>query len=157
MTSVRLPESSELQVHNVDNIIAKLNSNLTDAERRSFLGILMASEKTVAILVFAIFEWQNRLLNQKNDIEILKEKIRINNCSIDAINNLDTTLSQKDINRIHVAQTKIDEDNSTLTRVQAKYDESSLYATKSLDIIGPMARDLLPQYEENINQRRVSL
>lgn len=65
MFPTRIATSSNTSpVHTIENIIAKLNSDLSEPEREGFLKILMESPDTLELLGEAALEWEKRLNNK---------------------------------------------------------------------------------------------
>lgn len=85
MATARLQNaSSNDNVHTKETILAKLDTDLTDAERKSYLNILLESPDTTHLLTIVALEWEIKLLEQQKKILTLKESIRIKNCYIDS-------------------------------------------------------------------------
>lgn len=64
-------------IHTPANVLNKLNSELTDSERKQFLVTLANSKDTVDILITVIQNWERLLFKQQLEIAILEENVRV--------------------------------------------------------------------------------
>ena len=146
MNTVRLLSANEM-AHTKENIFAKLDTDLTDSERKSYLNILLATPETTQLLTLVALEWKNKLLEQQIKIEVLKERIRLRSCDIE--------LRKKykiDDNKIESIQKSIDKDVIDLRIVQSAFDTSVVRAEKAMIIVVPALNEAKQQMEEEITR-----
>ena len=135
-------------MHTTTNILAKLDSDLTDAVRKSYLNILLQSPVTAHLLTIVALEWKKKLLEQQLDIAKVKESIRIKTCYIDAHKEYPSSDSDE---KIELMQKSIDQDTIRLNKLQAVNAVSAAHAEKSLILFGPALEELKLNFNEKWN------
>ena len=70
------------RIHTQDSILATLDSDLTDEERKSFVNELLQSPNTAMLLHDTLYAWEMQMLEEKASILLINEKIKIVKSSI---------------------------------------------------------------------------
>jgi hypothetical protein len=116
-TSKITEKSDEHRAHTTESIIAKLDSDLSDSERKSFLKILVNSPQTLELLSDVTVAWEQRLVSIYNEIKTLKR---------------DSAPKYLSIDNVSSTNQYTETDVSTLTKQQLAYEHSARNAELSL-------------------------
>ena len=138
---------SKNEVHTVENILKKLDSDLPDSERESFLKILLNSASTFILLLEVSIVWQANLCNTQIQIATLKEKIRFFQIGIDMAKKY-----QYEEEEIESFEKHIQSCHEELNQVQSTFEISQNHAKKSQELIAPF----LDKYRTITEQKEAS-
>ena len=116
-TSKITEKSNESPKHTTDSIIDRLDSDLSDSERKSFLKILVDSPQTLELLSEVTMMWEKRLVFMNNMIKTLKRDSSPKYLSIGDVASTNQSTKQK---------------VSTLSKHQLAYEKSARNAEISL-------------------------
>lgn len=143
-----LSEQNDASIHSPERILAKLDSSLSDCERRQFLAVLVRSPETLAALTVVENQWQIQLLKKQQEIAIIKEKIRMKEIWIDAGSKHRSSFY--DVFSIDKMRLSKNEDEIILKIKEIELEASQNRATKTLDIFGPILKERMAEVEAKI-------
>lgn len=103
--------------HTEKSIFDKLNSDLTNAEIKSYVNIWLAAPETAKLFAQAALKLVNRYKNQEIDVLLLEERIKIKKEAIETYKESDTYGSE---DKIKAMQEAINENILKLEKLQSE-------------------------------------
>ncbi|EKD71082.1 MAG: hypothetical protein ACD_46C00278G0009 [uncultured bacterium] len=140
-------------VHTKESILKKLDSDMTDTERQSFINNLVQSFDTALLLNYVALEWKMKLLEKKSQLITFEERVRVKNIYIGVYNNADEVGAEEKIRKMKIS---LHEDAEQLKVIKTNYEVSTARAEKSLALFAPIANQLqqMTDNAEPTNQLR---
>lgn len=128
-----------------ERIFATLNSQLSAEERKRYISDVIASPDGSMMLISVGNDWIQLLTQNRIDISISKELIRLNQIYIDIIDHLPWSMGAD--KKIEQAEATIAKKHPQITLTQIEFEKSATYAEESFLALAEWLDEALQEEE----------
>ena len=144
--------------HTEDSILAKLDTEMSDSERKAFIKTLLQNVQTVKLVEVVELKWKMKLLEKQMEIEKVKEKIRMENIFLDSYRKNpvidDKKPERSTAVKIPQMEAHIKQDETLLGKLAGEYVASEDRAKVTLNITEEALKEIMKELNMDIPENQ---